>query len=372
MRMRRRTITSTISSLAVIMGALGITSALCGCSIRYITASAWKQAKILASRQPLPDAATSTELSESEKELIADVPAVRAFAKDKLALNVGGAYSKFAVVPKDALSWIVLGAKKDSFTLKTWWFPIVGTVPYKGFSDGESAKAGADALDKEGYETWVRPAGAFSSLGWFDDPVVSSMLQDGRVPLTNTLIHELSHRTFWVKNEVAFNETTANVVGGIGAIQYFNFEQQRCVHDTNSAGCSPELAKLLGMACSTFAQQRELSVALDELYAELSALYEKKLAAVLSERDIIFAAWRTRHPNLGKNWTVLNNARLMQARLYYTRFNEIAAVVQHLGIPKAVAELTKVSNPWDWLDNQLLNTKPEDGNFDADICRQTS
>lgn len=364
---------SGIASLVVvIVGGLIIACALSGCSIGYLTSSAWQQAKILASREPLEKANVSSELTAAEKALIANVPAVRRFAEHELKLEVGGAYSKFAVVPKDALSWILMAAKKDSFTLQTWWFPIVGTVPYKGFSTEESAQAAANKLENAGFETWVRPAGAFSSLGWFDDPVVSSMLQDGRIALTNTLIHELSHRTFWIKNDVDFNESIANVIGGLGAIDYFSFEQRRCSADMNLSDCSPEFTILLKTACSEFAKQRELSVALDELYKELLALYDRNVPTVLSDRDTIFAAWRYRYPNLGKNWLVLNNARLMQAKLYYTRFNDLVAVVTHLGIPKTVAELTKEPDPWEWLDNRLLATTPKDRNFDADICGQTS
>lgn len=331
--------------------------ALNGCSVGYLTTSAWRQTKLLAGRTSFDTAQQDERLSQDERALLGEVPAVLEFAKADLKLNVGGAYSKFSFVPKDALSWVVMGARKDRFELKTWWFPIVGTVPYKGFLEETDAREGAEGLEADGFETWVRPAGAYSTLGWFNDPVVPSMLQGGRLALTNTLIHELSHRSFWVANHVDFNESAANVIGTFGAAQFFTQRNTACSTTPTGSGCSPGDGALLEQSCREIKQVRELSAALTELHAGLSKIYDQEGASVLAERDLFFGAWRGRYPELTRNWTVLNNARLMQAKLYYTRLDDLFKIISRFGIPGFIGRVNEAKglnpDPWVWLDQQI-------------------
>jgi hypothetical protein len=353
--------------------------ALNGCSMGYLTTSAWRQTKLLAGRTSFDAAQRDERLTQDERALLGEVPAVLEFAKADLKLNVGGAYSKFSFVPKDALSWVVMGARKDRFALKTWWFPIVGTVPYKGFLEEADAREGATALEAEGFETWVRPAGAYSTLGWFNDPVVPSMLQGGRLALTNTLIHELSHRSFWVADHVDFNESAANVIGTFGAAQFFTQRNKVCSTTPTDSGCGPGDGALHEQSCREITQVRELSAALTELHAGLSKIYDHGGASVLAERDLFFAAWRGRYPDLTKNWTVLNNARLMQAKLYYTRLDDLFRLVSRIGIPRFIelvnARDDEVANPWTWLDTSI--TELNAGGFnerqerDEQVCGLT-
>jgi predicted aminopeptidase len=146
---------------------------------------------------------------------------VREFARDRLGLNVDGAYSSYAVVDSGALVHVLSAAETSRLVPYRWWFPIVGSVEYKGFFARDDAEREAKRLGARGYDTYIRPAGAFSTLGWFDDPVLSSWLAWRPVAIAETLIHELLHRTCYVHGQTTFNESLANFVGHRGAIAYF-------------------------------------------------------------------------------------------------------------------------------------------------------
>src|SRR5690606_29809700 len=103
----------------------------------------------------------------------------------------------------------------------TWWFPIVGRVPYKGFFDFDEAHEQARRLDARGYDTYVRPSAAFSTLGWFNDPVLNTVLRYSDVDLVQTVIHELTHNTIYIAGQAGFNESFATFVGDRGAAAFF-------------------------------------------------------------------------------------------------------------------------------------------------------
>src|SRR5206468_12146722 len=100
-------------------------------------------------------------------------------------------------VDRGAVVHIVMAAPRDSLSPYTWWFPIVGRVPYRGYFDDADANAMAATLEKRGLDTMVRPAVAFSSLGFFDDPLLSNLLKLDRVELPGLVLHQLRHRTYY-------------------------------------------------------------------------------------------------------------------------------------------------------------------------------
>ena len=194
---------------------------LSGCYTGYIARAAYEEGRILWSRKPIDDTLARGDLSADVRAKLQTVLAVRKFAADRLGLDVGGAYQSIAPVDQSAVVHVLMAAPRDSLKPYTWWFPIVGRVPYRGYFDESDANAEAAALEAEALDTMVRPAVAFSSLGFFNDPLLSNLLKLDRVELAGVIIHELFHRTYYLAGNAMFDESAANYVGSAGAVAFF-------------------------------------------------------------------------------------------------------------------------------------------------------
>src|SRR6266852_551848 len=216
-RMMRRSASALARRLTILLAPI----LLSGCYAGYIARAAYQGGRILWHRQPIDDALAQRDLSEDTRAKLETVLAVRKFADEQLGENVDGAYRSVAPVDKSAVVHVVMAAPRDSLEPYTWWFPIVGRVPYRGYFEESDASAEAQALEAMGLDTMVRPAIAFSSLGFFGDPVLTSLLKLNRVELSGVLIHELFHRTYYMPSDAMFNESAANYVGSAGAVAFF-------------------------------------------------------------------------------------------------------------------------------------------------------
>ena len=196
-------------------------AAITGCSPFYVMRAAYEEGKILWRREPISDYLGRADVNQDTQEKLRLVLAVRDYARDVLKLNVGGSYSSYSYVDRPDLTYVVIAAPKTELRPYTWWFPFVGSVPYKGFFSKEDAEAEVKRLHEEGYDANVRASAAFSTLGWFDDPLLSHLLRYNKVTLTDVIFHELFHNTLYIKGASAFNESIANFIGHRAAIDFF-------------------------------------------------------------------------------------------------------------------------------------------------------
>lgn len=160
------------------------------------------------------------ELTAAERALFAEVARVRAFAHDTLGLESTEAYTIYYRTDRNHLVDVVSAVEEFSFTRKEWWFPVVGRVPYKGFYRPEAAVRLARRLRRRGWDVIVRPVEAFSTLGYFRDPLVSFMTEYSTARIAELIIHEMAHATIWVRDAAQFNEEFATFVGRTGAEAY--------------------------------------------------------------------------------------------------------------------------------------------------------
>jgi predicted aminopeptidase len=188
---------------------------------RYLARAGWEEGKILARRQPITDLVASPLTDADTRARLRLVLDARAFAADSVGLRAGESFTTYSRLERDTLVLVLSGAYRDRLEPYTWWFPIVGRVPYKGFFDFSGAKNAARDLERRGFDTYLRPASAFSTLGWFNDPLLTTTLRADSLDLANTVIHELTHNTFYAPGNAVFNESFANFVGARGAAWFF-------------------------------------------------------------------------------------------------------------------------------------------------------
>ena len=182
----------------------------------YYTQAISGQWKLMHSRQDvqsvLDDPSTSPELAGQLR--LADQ--IKTFASDSLDLPADGSYDSYVEIEGDALVWNVIATEEFSLQAKQWCFAVAGCVPYRGFFKQEKASKSAERYRKKGMDVYVSPAAAYSSLGWFNDPILSTMLSGSDVQLAAYLFHELAHQRLYVKDDGLFNEGYASFVEEAG------------------------------------------------------------------------------------------------------------------------------------------------------------
>ncbi len=292
-----------------------------GCSPGYVLRAAYEQGKILSARRPIDKVLADPATAQEQREKLTVVVNAREFAQ-KIGLTPGDSFTTFAQVSRDPLAWVVVASRRDSFSLYTWWFPIVGRVPYKGFFDKEDAEEQLKELVAKGYEGSMRGTEAFSTLGWFNDPVLSTTLKNNPSRIANTVIHESVHTTVWIPGSVAFNESLANFVGAVGATAFFAREADNCIRGGGS--CVDEKARRES-AVRDEAAQLEVSRVVDSLYSALDTLYsdpsltsEEKIARRQAVFNQAVTPFREKYPKASV-LKEMNNAEIMQLKIYMTK-----------------------------------------------------
>jgi predicted aminopeptidase len=201
------------------------TPLLTGCQIGYLLSSAKGQLSLLNSRVPIEDALKDEKITEPEKVKIRLSQEARAFAKDKLQLNSGKNYSHYVALDRPYVVYTINASPKWELNHYNWWFPVIGSVPYKGFFNEPDAKAEEAELKAKDLDTYLRGVSAYSTLGWFSDPLLSSMIKFHEHDLVNTIIHESVHATLYIKSSADFNERLAVFIGNTGTLDFYKAKE---------------------------------------------------------------------------------------------------------------------------------------------------
>lgn len=194
---------------------------------------------MLRAREPISDLLTAASTPAELRERLDVVEEVRAYAAD-LGLAVDGNYTSYVPWPGSSIVTAVVATEPGSVEPAGFWFPLVGRLPYKGYFDPARAEAEAERLRGRGLDVCVVAVPAYSTLGWFDDPVTGPMLRRGEGWLVETLLHELVHATVFVREQVDFNEGVATFIGEEGSVRFYQRhgqpeaarERRREVEDT--------------------------------------------------------------------------------------------------------------------------------------------
>ncbi len=167
---------------------------------------------LMRSREDVAALVASPETDPSLAQRLTTAEEVLQFAASELALPAGDSYRTYAETGREAVVWNIVAAPEFSLQAKRWCFMVAGCVPYRGYFDESKARQVAASLRKKGLDVSVSAVRAYSTLGWFKDPILDTMLAYGDARLGAVLIHELAHQKTYVKGDTAFNEAYARFV----------------------------------------------------------------------------------------------------------------------------------------------------------------
>ncbi|MDR2101725.1 MAG: aminopeptidase [Treponema sp.] len=333
-------------ALGAVIILLGVSALFSGCYTLKQGAAMLGYLSRAVPLKNLEDAPGADPAVQGENRRFAErVQDIRRFALEELGLRESANYTKYVDLKQDYLAAVVSASAQDSFSRYEWWFPVVGKVPYKGFFNPADARKEAEKLRKKGLDVWVRGVGAFSTLGWFQDPLYSYMRAYPADRLADLIIHETLHATVYLKNQSQFNEELAEFVGSTGARLYI---------EKTFGPDSPEYRRIDEAAADN-------AVFLDfirGLIAELDGVYQSGLTReekLYRKEEIISAAKNrfeaTYHEKyLGKDYLgfpklAVNNAYLELYRLYYAEDRFFQDLYERSGrdLPRFIAAAKTIS-----------------------------
>jgi predicted aminopeptidase len=178
------------------------------------------QLRIVRNARPVEEFMADPNFPDSLKQKLRLIDEIRKFAIDSLGLKDTENYKTLFDQKGEEVMWVVTACEPFRFKPKTWDFPVVGNVPYKGYFNKEKAMAEAKRLKDEGWDVAVRNPGGWSTLGWFTDPILTGMLNRGDGDLASLIIHEMVHATLWVPDSVTFNENLASFIADTASYDF--------------------------------------------------------------------------------------------------------------------------------------------------------
>jgi predicted aminopeptidase len=319
--------------------------ALGGCGSLYVAQAAKGQLQILTARKSITRIIADPKSTAELRQRLESVRAARAFASAELALPNNKSYTSYANLKREYVVWSVVATPEFSVEPREWCFPIVGCVAYRGYFKESAAKDFAATLRAQGFDTIVGGVPAYSTLGKFNDPILSTMMSYGDDELAAIMFHELSHQVVYIQDDTSFNEAFAVTV-----------EQEGLARWLKSLGRESQLTRHIKRR----ARQAESVALIGRYRMELATLYRTRLApeAMRARKVEVFARLVADLQALDARYGVKsglaaelaeqpNNAQLASLATYYDcvpGFEQLLAEQQH-DLPKfyaAVRELAKL------------------------------
>lgn len=304
--------------------------ALAGCQMGYYVKSAYNHFSMMSKRVPVDEALKDPNLSPENRAKLQAAKDAHDFALSKMALKETANYTSYVELGRPYVSWVVSAAPRWRLEHHEWKYPFVGKMPYKGYASEEDARGEQRDLEKRELDTFLRGVSAYSTLGWFQDSILSSMLRASEHDLVNTIIHETTHTTIYIRNSSDFNERLAVFAGNKGAEQFYlakegaDSKTVRTIADENADDRT--FSEFIGPQLKSL---REWYEALPEndrdenkrraRFAEIQAEFKKSVLPRMRTKTY------ARFPEIE-----LNNARLLYYKTYMEDLSDFEALFRQV------------------------------------------
>lgn len=293
-------------------------SAACGLLISCQTAQFYGQAiggqwEILSKSRPIPAVLADPATSPAVRRQLTTVQQIRRFATAHLSLPGTASYGKYTDLGRDHVVWVLYAAPEFSLKPKTWHYPLIGSMDYRGYFREQATVALAQQLRAQHYDVFVGGVDAYSTLGWFHDPILNTFLDYPDIDLAETLFHELTHHKLFHWGDTLFNESLANTVAEEGVQRWLL-----------AAGRLTDLRQYQGR----LRRRREFYHEIERTRTQLAALYASGQSPALmrQKKAAILATLRDHFRQLHRRWgghgleawlhENLNNGHLVSLSLY--------------------------------------------------------
>lgn len=319
-----------------VIASVMIATLLSACTqLSYYSQSIHGHYELVSQRQSIDALLATSEANENNNSLPAHRQAqlkqlvkIREFAHKNLYLPDNGSYRQYVDLKRSAVTWNVIATPAYSMQPKQWCFPVVGCLSYKGYFSQAAALQEATLLEQQGYDVYVSESTAYSTLGWFKDPVVSTMLDHGVIVAAETLIHELAHQRLYIPDDTAFNEAFATAVAQEGLKHWLQAEQ-------------PDK---LPVYLDYLEKRQDFVRLLAETAQQLRLIYDEKVSDQQKQQKKLeqYALLRQQYYALKQTWggddrydawfnKPLNNARLALVGVYYDQVDDVVDALNARG-----------------------------------------
>lgn len=281
---------------------------LSGCaSVNYYSQSIYGQVEIIKKRQDINTLLNKDELPDRLRKKLNTVKALRRFSIKQLGLPDNNSYFAYADLGRDYVIWNIFATEEFSLRPKTWCYLVVGCLDYRGYFAESEARQYANILKENGHDVYLGGVAAYSTLGWFDDPVLNTMLRWSDIRLATVIFHELAHQQLYIKHDTEFNEAYADAIAHIGVLKWLKQNAEQPEYDAY---------------INAQAQDEQFITLVMKYKALLNGLYQsgENDESMRTGKKALFSQMRDEYKLLSRNWaedsyagwfeTEINNAKL--------------------------------------------------------------
>ena len=312
-----------------------------GCALSYYWQAAAGQLELLGQRTPISEVLADSEQTDATRAALLRAVEMREFAISELGLPDNDSYRSYVDLGRPYVVWNVVAAEEFSIDARRWCFPIAGCVTYRGYFDQVDAERYAEGLSAEGLDTYVAGVSAYSTLGYFSDPLLNTMLTGGELYIASIIFHELAHQLFYIKGDTELNEAFASTVeeygtelwllkeGDVQAVEAYRRRQQR----------REDFFRLVSNQQARLRDIYQLASSPDEMRAAKRAAFQ----TLVTEYEMLRVDWGTSTDY--ENWfsRPLNNAQIASVVAYNRWLPSLRAYMSLNGPDALYAEMARLA-----------------------------